>query len=573
MLEEVTIKNFAIIEELTVRFTEGLTVLTGETGAGKSIIIDAIGLLIGGRGSVDYVRHGESRAEIEGLFHLDASHPAREVLEQTGIEMEEDMLILRRDITNKGKSICRINGKLVTLAVLRQVGQSLVDIHGQHEHQDLMQQEKHLSVLDSYAGNKLRSTYKDYLERYRRFSKLKNDWRKWQENDQETANRLDFIRYQFDEIEKAELVPGEDEELEKEKHILANGEKLYTQIGHAYESLYGEGRGLDWAGLAVNHAEEAASIDEDMNPILESLQTTYYTLEEATFSLREKMDAISFDPERLNEIEARLEELKKLKRKYGDTVTDILAFASRLEEEVESLSNKEEKLEEMEKELHETALDLQAEADTLTDLRKQAGEKLVEDVKQQLQDLFMENAAMEVRVTPASSGVSYEWEHGRTVFNENGQDNVEFLMAANAGEPLKPLSKTASGGELSRIMLALKTLLSGYQNVTSIIFDEVDTGVSGRVAQAIAEKIYNVSTGAQVLCISHLPQVAAMADTNLYIEKKEQNDRVTTNIKPLEDSRKTDEIARMISGVEVTELTRDNANELLSMAEKIKTNS
>ncbi|MGY4690231.1 DNA repair protein RecN [Salibacterium sp. K-3] len=573
MLEEVTIKNFAIIEELTVRFTDGLTVLTGETGAGKSIIIDAIGLLMGGRGSVDYVRHGETRAEIEGLFHLDISHPARSVLEQTGIEMEEDMLIMRRDITDKGKSICRMNGKLVTLAVLREVGQSLVDIHGQHEHQDLMQPEKHLSILDRYAGQKVHDTYQDYLARYRKFTQLQNEWKKWQENDQETANRLDFIRYQLDEIEQAELVPGEDEELEKEKFILANGEKLYTQLGHAYESLYGEGRAMDWAGLAVNHAEEAAAVDDEVKPVMESLQTAYYSLEEATFSLRDRMDAVSFDPERLNEIESRLEELKKLKRKYGDSVTDILAFASRLEEEIESLSNKEEKMEEMEKKLHETVLDLQAEAETLTDLRKQAGEKLAEEVKQQLQDLFMENAVMEVRVSPAKKGSSYESEHNVLVFNENGQDEVEFLMAANAGEPLKPLSKTASGGELSRIMLALKTMLSGYQHVTSIIFDEVDTGVSGRIAQAIAEKIYNVSRGAQVLCISHLPQVAAMADTNLYIEKQEQNDRVTTNIKPLQDEQKTDEIARMISGVEVTELTRDNAHELLTMAEKIKTNS
>ncbi len=361
--------------------------------------------------------------------------------------------------------------------------------------------------------------------------------------------------------------------MEKEKHILANSEKLYSQLGHAYESLYGEGRALDWAGLAMSHAEEAAAVDENVQELKESMDSAYYTLEEATFSLRDHMDSLSFDPDRLNEIEGRLEEIKKLKRKYGNSVTEILEFASELEEEMESLSNKEEKLEELEVQIQETALDLKVEADTLTDLRRQAGEKLAEDVKHELQALFMEKAVMEVRIQPANKGYTYEWDQGVSYFNENGQDQVEFLMATNAGEPLKPLAKVASGGEISRIMLALKTILAGFQHVTSIIFDEVDTGVSGRVAQAIAEKIYHVAKGAQVLCISHLPQVAAMADTNLCIEKKEKEDRVITNIRPLKEQQKTDEIARMISGVEVTELTRDNAQELLTMAEKIKSNA
>ncbi|RSL34571.1 DNA repair protein RecN [Salibacterium salarium] len=573
MLEEITIKNFAIIEELTVPFGEGLTVLTGETGAGKSIIIDAIGLLIGGRGSVDYVRHGEKRAEIEGLFRISGSHPARTILENTGIEVEEDMVVMRRDITNHGKSVCRINGKLVTLAVLREAGQSLVDIHGQHEHQDLMQQEKHISMLDRFAGQKIQESYKDYIARYRTFSSLQSDLEKWKANDQETANRLDFIQYQLKEIEDAELTPGEDEDLEKEKHILANSEKLYNQLSYAYDSLYGEGKGLDWAGLAMNHSEEAAGIDGDLQKLKESIHSAYYMLEEATFSLRESIDSLSFDSERLEEIETRLEEIKKLKRKYGNSVTEILELSSKLEEEMESLTNKDEKIHELEEQLKHAALDLQAEADTLTDLRVQAGEKLAVDVKNELQGLYMENADMQVRITQTSKGKTYEWEQSKSSFNENGQDNVEFLMATNAGEPLKPLAKVASGGEISRIMLALKTILSGFQHVTSLVFDEVDTGVSGRVAQAIAERIYQVSRGSQVLCISHLPQVAAMADTNLYIEKFEKENRVITSVRPLEEKHKTDEIARMISGVEVTDLTKDHAHELLTMAEKIKTKS
>ncbi|SFE31324.1 DNA repair protein RecN [Alteribacillus iranensis] len=573
MLEELSIKNFAIIDELTISFNMGLTVLTGETGAGKSIIIDAIGLLIGGRGSVEFVRHGKKRAEIEGLFHVTPHHPVRKKLEETGIEVEDEMVVLRRDITNHGKSICRINGKLVTLAILRETGRSLVDIHGQHEHQDLMQTEKHLSMLDRFAGPSLKDTLQDYRKRYETFTKRKNELEKYKENDKEAASRLDFIQFQLREIEQARLTPGEDEELEKESFLLANSEKLFTELTRAYDSLYGERKALDWAGQAMAHGEEAAGIDEELSKITESLQGAYYTLEEVTFALREKVDSLTFDPERLNEVETRLDEIKKLKRKYGQSVTEILEFAAQLEEEMESLTNKDEKIEQLERELESLALDLQTEADTLTDLRKQAADKLTDSVEKELKELHMKKAVMKADVHQISRGISVQIGQKTITFNENGQDKIEFLLSPNAGEPLKPLAKIASGGEISRIMLAMKTILSGFQDVTSLIFDEVDTGVSGRVAQSIGEKIYKVSEGSQVLCITHLPQVAAMADQHLYIEKKEKSDRVITNVVPLEHERKTEEIARMISGVEVTELTKQNARELLQMAEKIKSNS
>ncbi|RKD72951.1 DNA replication and repair protein RecN [Sinobaca qinghaiensis] len=570
MLEELSIKNFAIIESLTVPFSEGLTVLTGETGAGKSIIIDAIGLLIGGRGSVEYVRHGEKRAEIEGLFYVSSDHPAKDKLIEAGIELEEGMLVLRRDITDQGKSICRINGKLVTLAILREMGQSLVDIHGQHEHQELMQTEKHLFMLDSYAGSDLREARQDYKERYKTFVSWKKKWSQLKESDQDTANRLDFIKYQLNEIEQAELRPGEDEELEKESYVLANSEKLYRSLHEAYESLYGEGRSLDWAGMAVSNIEDAASIDESLQKLLESVNSAYFALEEATYSLREHADSLAFDPERLNDIEKRLDEIRQLKRKYGSSVDEVLEYAAKIEEEIESLDNKDERLEMYEKKMHQSFLDLSADAQTLTDIRVQAGLALAEEVQRELQSLFMKSAQLKVEMTDLSRGQEYQDKHKSVFFNENGRDKVEFLLSTNSGEPLKPLAKVASGGEISRIMLAMKTILSGFQSVTSLIFDEVDTGVSGRVAQAIAEKIYRVSRGSQVLCISHLPQVAAMADNHLYIEKKENDNRVITTVTPLPEQEKIDEIARMISGVEVTELTKENANEILSMAEKMK---
>ncbi|MFB5661992.1 DNA repair protein RecN [Alteribacillus sp. HJP-4] len=573
MLEELSIKNFAIIDQLTVPFGEGLTVLTGETGAGKSIIIDAIGLLIGGRGSVEFVRHGEKRAEIEGLFIIEPQHPANFKLEEAGIDTDENMIVLRRDITNQGKSICRINGKLVTLAILREIGQSLVDIHGQHEHQELMQPEKHLPMLDRFAGKNLQDSLLDYKGRYKKFISIHNQLRKLKENDQEMASRLDFMQYQLQEIEKAQLVPEEDEHLEKERYILANTEKLFNKLTQAYENLYGEGKALDWNGLAMANMEEAAAIDEELIDISEAVHSSYYMLEEAAFSLREQIDSLSFEPERLHEVEKRLDEINQLKRKYGQSVAEILEFAASVGEEAESLSNKDERIAEYEKELEITAMDMLAEAETLTDIRKQAAEELTSSVQLELQALYMEKAKMEIALQQPSKGYSYEYEQHRFIFNENGKDKVEFLMATNAGEPVKPLVKVASGGEISRIMLAMKTILSGFQHVTSLIFDEIDTGVSGRVAQAIAEKIHFVSKGSQVLCISHLPQVAAMADQHLFIKKTENSGRVITSVDPLTQKQKADEIARMISGVEVTELTKENAMELLTMAKKIKTGS
>ncbi|WP_240378074.1 DNA repair protein RecN [Bacillus piscicola] len=572
MLEELSIKNFAIIDELTIPFDTGLTVLTGETGAGKSIIIDAIGLLIGGRGSVEYVRHGRERAEIEGLFDVSSSVAVRQKLMGIGIEVEENMIVLRRHITDKGKSVCRINGKLVTLAILREVGHALVDIHGQHEHQDLMQPDKHLPILDRFAGEELQEALSDYKKRYQSFAKLMTDLQKYKENDQEATSRLDFIRFQLEEIEQARLTPGEDEELEKEKHILVHSQKLFKELSHAYESLYGEGRTLDWAGQAMAHTEEAAFIDEDVQNLTETIHSAYYMLEEATFLLRDKVESLSFNEGRLQEVEERLDEIKKLKRKYGQTVIEILEFAADMEEEMESLIHKDETIAQLESQLESVVLDLQADAATLTDLRRQAGEKLASAVEMELKDLYMNKAVMKVEVTAINQGTTFAAEQKSYVFNENGQDKVEFQLSANAGEPLKPLSKVASGGEISRIMLALKAILSDFQNVTSLIFDEVDTGVSGRVAQAIAEKIYKVAKGSQVLCISHLPQVAAMADQHLYIEKKEKGERVLTNVTMLKDDKRTDEIARMISGVEVTDLTKENAKELLEMAVKIKSN-
>lgn len=564
MLAELTIRNFAIIESLTVSFEKGLTVLTGETGAGKSIIIDAIHLLAGGRGSSEFVRYGEKRAELEGLFLLDdEQHAIYSKCEQFGIDISDGMVILRRDISATGKSICRINGKLVTIAILREVGQALVDIHGQHDNQELMNEENHLALLDQYGGGKVRLAKAAYFELYEKYDQLKKKIKKFSENEQEMAHRLDLIQFQLDEIEAAKLEPNEDEKLQIEKNEISNYEKVYEALQTSYNALHGEGKGLDWIGLVMGHMEDISSINDTLKEMSESISSCYYQLEDLSYQLRNELDSLEFDPERLNFVESRLNEINHLKRKYGHSVEDILIYASKIEEEIETIVNKDSHLNKLINELDSIEKDLLIEAKNLTNVRTEYARALTKEILKELKELYMEKTVFEVCFLPNS-------EDGTMKFQSNGTDVVEFYLSTNPGEPLKPLSKTASGGELSRIMLAMKSIFSEHQGITSIIFDEVDTGVSGRVAQSIAEKIYRVSVGSQVLCITHLPQVAAMADTHLYISKSITDGRTKTSVKPLDEEEKIKEIGRMIAGVEVTELSKEHAKELLALAHTAK---
>ncbi|EIJ78807.1 DNA repair protein RecN [Bacillus methanolicus PB1] len=561
MLSELSIRNFAIIESLSISFEKGLTVLTGETGAGKSIIIDAIHLLVGGRGSSEFVRHGEDKAEIEGLFLLDdESHPCYEKAREFGIEIEEGMIVLRRDISKNGKSVCRINGKLVTISALREIGSTLIDIHSQHEHQELMDETMHLPLLDQFGAEEIFPAVKEYQEVYRAYEKTMKKLKSLNENEQQMAHRLDLIQFQLEEIQAADLKLNEDEELYEEKRRLSNFERIYEAMQLSYSALQGEQKGLDWIGLVMSHLEDAAELNPAYKDLFETVSNCYYALEDVSHTLRNELELLEFDPERLNEIEDRLNEINALKRKYGKTIAEVLEYAATIEEEIETLQNKETHIGQLEKDLASLRKDLLVEAKNVTELRKKYAKKLTKLIHQELKDLYMAKTVFEVKIESDESN-----------FTKKGIDNAEFHISTNPGEPLKPLSKVASGGELSRIMLALKSIFSKHQGVTSIIFDEVDTGVSGRVAQAIAEKIYKVSIGSQVLCISHLPQVAAMADTHLFIAKVTKGGRTITSVTPLSDAEKIKEIGRMISGVEITDLTKKHAEELLLLANQIKT--
>lgn len=567
MLQELSIRNFAIIEELHVSLEKGLTVLTGETGAGKSIIIDAVHLLVGGRGSSEFVRHGEKKAEIEGMFQIDSpNHACLQKAQEFGIEAEEETIIIRREISVSGKSVCRINGKLVTIAILREIGSTLVDIHGQHEHQELMDASQHLRLLDHFGGTEVLAAKESYADVYKRYEQTAKALSQLSENEQQMAHRLDLLQFQLSEIQKADLQLHEDEELMEEKRKLSNFEKLYESVQNAANALQGEGRGLDWIGLAMAQLEAAAEIDESYKAVYEAVSESFYVLEDAARHAGSALDSLEFDPNRLNIIEARLNEINQLKRKYGSSIEEILEYGAKIEEEIDTLTNRETHIEKLSNELSAYEKDLLLEGQQLSQLRRKTAEKLTDAIHQELKQLYMDKTVFRIQFEAFT-----EKEGLRSkLFKRDGLDEVEFYISTNPGEPVKPLSKVASGGELSRIMLAMKTIFSEHQGITSIIFDEVDTGVSGRVAQAIGEKIYEVAVHSQVLCISHLPQVAAMADTHLYISKMMKAGRTKTVVEPLENQEKIREIGRMISGVEMTDLTKQHAKELLDLAASLK---
>lgn len=555
-----TIKNFAIIESLSLTFQEGMTVLTGETGAGKSIIIDALGLLVGGRGSADFIRHGEERLELQGLFALAEDNLAcRNALIENGIDASDDMVVLERSLFRSGKNSCRINGKLVTTVLLRQIGSKLIDIHSQHEHQELMNEEFHLSLLDRFASDKIKPALTKYQTNFKEYQTIEKEWQNWTKNERELAQRLDMLRFQQQEIENANLQAGEEDRLLEQKNILANFEKLNENLQGAYAAIQGEPGGLEFVGEAMRQMETAASIHTDYKAVSEAISSSYYMLEDSMSQIRQSLDQLEFQPEELNQIESRLNDLNQLKRKYGKTIEDIIQYEQEISSEMEKLTDSESHVGHLETKLATLKTELTKQAATLTDIRKKAAVTLEKQIKQELNQLYMEKAIFSVR-----------FEANKMELTELGQDSVVFYMSTNPGEPLKPLAKIASGGELSRMMLALKTIFSRHQGITSIIFDEVDIGVSGRVGQAIAEKIYAVSVGSQVLCISHLPQVAAMANHHYYITKKVQNKRTTTSVTVLKGVEKVEEISRMIAGIEVTELTKQHAKEMIEQAEKVK---
>lgn len=561
MITELSIKNFAIIDDISITFHDGLTVLTGETGAGKSIIIDAVQLLTGGRGSVEFVRHGEKKAEIMGLFSIESHHQhIYKLSDDYGISIDDEMLILERTITKQGKSICRINGKLVTLTILRKFGQTVVNIHSQHDTIQLMDRTTHLPLLDLYQSKAIFPYKKQYMELYERYVLLHEKKKQLNQSEQEIAHRLDLLQFQLAELEQANLQLNEFEQLTEERNQLQNFEKIYHTVKEAYFSLYGEQKGLEWIDIAQAALQNGKELDPFLDQKAEELTNAYYQIEEIHSSLRNFIDDLHFDEARLNEIEARLDELNRLGKKYGSSVSEMLDYKDKISIELSDIQNKDNQLAELEAEIEKIASNAGEVGKKLHSLRKKAATQLEEEIKDELADLYLENASFKVHFEPYDTDVLYK----------NGLDIVTFKLSTNLGEPLKYMNKVASGGELSRVMLALKKVFAKHDDIQTVIFDEIDTGVSGRVAQSIAEKMYQISISTQVLCITHLPQVAAMADQHVLIQKVETKNRTTTIMKELTDHAKINELGKMITGTKLTDTAIEHSEELLELTRTFK---
>ncbi|ELV3424868.1 DNA repair protein RecN [Staphylococcus pseudintermedius] len=559
MLQSLSIKQFAIIDTLDIQFSDGLTVLSGETGAGKSIIIDAIGQLIGMRASSEFVRHGEKKAIIEGIFDIDDAKDAIRQLETLGIDINEDFLIVKREIFSSGKSICRINNQTVTLQDLRQVMQSLLDIHGQHETQSLLKQKYHVELLDRYADGEYIEELQQYAQSYEQHQEKIKELEALESADQALLQRLDLMKFQYDELKEAQLKEGEIEQLEIDIKRIQNSENLSLALNAAYVTLTDEHAITDRLYTLSSELQNVNQIlPETFEKLKEEVDQFYYTLEDAKHQIYEEINQTEFDEQYLNELESRMNLLNNLKRKYGKDISDLMIYQEKIADEINKIENYEESTSKLREEIQQLSQQVQEDGEKLTKARRIVARQLRDRIVNEIQYLQMKEANLEISFKP------YETPQ------KDGLERIEFLISPNKGEPLKSLNKIASGGELSRIMLALKSIFVRAHGQTAILFDEVDSGVSGQAAQKMAEKMKDIASVIQVICISHLPQVASMSDHHLYISKHEKDDRTTTTVRELTGDARIDEIARMISGATVTELTRQNAKEMIEQNQKHK---
>jgi DNA repair protein RecN (Recombination protein N) len=550
MLKELRIKNLAIIDDLFVRFGRGLNVLTGETGAGKSIIVDALGFALGDRAQSEMIKSGEKDGSVQAYFELDDYSQ----LPDLGIDMSEGIL-LRRVISSAGKNKAYINDTMVTLQALSEAGKALVDIHSQHEHQSLLSQEKQRLLLDSYG--KLRDDAQQVSTLFAERKVFSDALKELQETMQERARRLDILRFQINEIDAASLKPAEKEGLEGERIVLANATRLKELTEMTYSLLYeAEGSCSEKLAAALSHLREICSIDSGIEDALNMLEAAVPMLEEATFSVRRYRDKCDFEPDRLEAVEDRLEAIKKLERKYGTGTEGILSFRDEAEAELKKIERADERLAAVAKQLADKETELLAAALSLSEKRKKASVEMGALIMRNLSELAFSSAefVIDVRQERLSDG-------GLSV-GPNGIDRIEFLFSANRGEPPKPLSKIASGGELSRVMLALKAVLADLDSIPVLIFDEVDAGIGGKTAGSVGKKLDTISKRRQLLCITHLPQIASRGDVHLRIEKKQKADSVRVEVKELNGKERQDEIARMLSG-SITEISLRHAGELL----------
>ena len=555
MLEVLHIENIAIIEEADIRFEAGFNALTGETGAGKSIVIDALSAVLGQRTSRELIRTGADKAFVSAIF----SGVEPSLLAELGITPEEDgSLLLQREIHSDGKSVCRIGGRPVTVGQLKALGSRLLNIHGQHDGQQLLDEEEHLRFLDSFGRTE--RLFNAYTEKYNHFTEIQRKMQSLQMDESEKARRVDTLTYQIGELERAQLRAGEEEELSARRNLLRNAEKFISAVSEADYALNGDDSGDGALGL-LRRAQDAIGavrhLDDGYAALYQRLEALYSEAYDVAATVEDRREGFDFSPNELDEVESRMDQLYRLKKKYGPSVEDMLAYLDRCRAELEQIEYAGDTLIRLERELakaEQAALDA---AERLSQGRRQAAEQLSAQILEELRQLDM-------------GKIRFAADMAEKPLGPDGIDQVRFLMSANVGEELRPIHKIASGGELARIMLAMKNVLSEQDMVGTMVFDEVDTGVSGRAAQKVAEKMARISRRKQVLCVTHLPQLAAMADTHFSVEKGEQNGRTYTAVQRLDREQRRQELARLTGGSHVSQTMLDGAEELLAEAEKFR---
>lgn len=575
MLSEIDITHFAIIDHLHLQFHRGFNVMTGETGAGKSIIIDAVGLLLGGRAQSEFVRAGADKTRIEGAFTLEQA--VREntfpILDEIGIEHEDENLIVTREISREGRNTCRVNGRTVTLHVLQRLGENLIDIHGQSEHLSLLRVREHIDFLDRY-GN-LWEQRAIVAEKVKTLRAARNEIKKLIVDERETARRVDRLTYVVAEIADANFKVGEEETLKRERELLGNAELRANLADHAFRSLYGEGEddqgAVDLLNEAIQSVTGLEKYDASVKALVEEAESALAQADDLARSLRAYRDGVDHDPGRLQQIDERLDLIFRLKRKYGDTLDEIVKYGDNAAAELANISHSEERIAELRKQETQLLKEIGALADALSQARRQAGERLAREIEKQLQDLGMEKAKFGVALERADDPDGVPANGRRVAVDTTGIDKVEFMVSPNPGEPLKPLVKIASGGETSRLMLAMKSVLAVADNTPTLIFDEIDQGIGGRTGGIVGNKLWALTPTAQkientpqhqVICITHLPQIAAYGDTHFKIHKEIVEERTITKIDELTHKQRIDELANMLGTATAT--TRQNAEELLT---------
>ena len=557
MLIQLNIKQFGIIESATIELKNGLTVLSGETGAGKSMILAAISQLSGQRTSTSYIRYGEEKASVEGVFDFPKNKEVINIFKDLDLDLEDEVIIIRRDIYSSGKSVCRINGTIVNLSTLKKVAVYLLDMHEQHDNQILLVEKNHLNLIDSFNKEEIKKVRTEYKEKYKEYKVVTEKIENLKQQESDILQKVDFLKFQYQELTQMKLKKDEDISLEKDIDYLENFEKVNTLAYSITDGIDGEYGILSKLAEIKSNLGELSRYNSNFEEKYEEITNLYYILDDLKYEVSSYTDDIEYDEEKLDRLIFRMDKIKNLEKKYSRSLNNLIIFREEIKEELEELENYEENYDKYIVEQKNILAELKSLGDKLTTIRKKTAQKLESLIQEELKFLYMDKSTIKVDFKDKE-------------YASDGKDDVRILISANLGEPLKSLSKVASGGELSRVMLALKIIFSRSIEATSIIFDEIDTGVSGRVSQRMAEKMYQLGVDSQVLCISHLPQTTALADTNLLISKEVIDKRTLTSIKELDERQKIEEVARMISGDKMTRLSEEHAIEMLKLAEKTK---